>query len=51
MHAQWFGGLYVDTTTSTIGFGVGSYAFWMIILGVAVTALGVVLFVVLRNRT
>jgi len=34
-----------------IGFGVGPYVFWMMILGVAVTVLGIVLFVVLRNRT
>ena len=34
-----------------IGFGVGPYVFWMMIFGVAVTVLGIVLFVVLRNRT
>lgn len=34
-----------------IGFGVGPYAFWMMILSVAVTVLGIVLFAVLRNRT
>ena len=51
MHAQWFGGLVWIPPLPPIGFGVGSYVFWMMILGVAVTVLGIVLFVVLRNRT
>jgi hypothetical protein len=33
-----------------IGFGTGPYAFWVILLGVALTVLGLILFIVLRKR-
>jgi len=33
-----------------IGFGVGPHAFWMILLAVALTILGLVLFIALRRR-
>ena len=33
-----------------IGFGVGPYAFWMILLAVALTIFGLVLFITLRRR-
>lgn len=33
-----------------IGFGTGPYTFWVIILGIALTILGLVLFITLRKR-
>jgi len=33
-----------------IGFGVGPYAFWLILLAVALTIFGLVLFIMLRRR-
>jgi uncharacterized membrane protein len=33
-----------------IGFGTGPYAFWAVLLGVALTVLGLILFIVLRKR-
>ena len=33
-----------------IGFGTGPYAFWVVLLGVALTVLGLILFIVLRKR-
>ena len=33
-----------------IGFGTGPYAFWTILLGIALTVLGLVLFMTLRKR-
>jgi len=33
-----------------IGFGTGPYAFWVILLGVALTVLGLILFITLRKR-
>ena len=33
-----------------IGFGTGPYAFWIILLGVALTVLGLILFITLRKR-
>ena len=33
-----------------IGFGTGPHAFWVILLGVALTVLGLVLFIMLRKR-
>ncbi|MBE0513061.1 hypothetical protein IBX38_08420 [Candidatus Bathyarchaeota archaeon] len=33
-----------------IGFGTGPYAFWVILMGVALTVLGLILFIMLRKR-
>jgi uncharacterized membrane protein len=33
-----------------IGFGTGQYAFWAVLFGVALTVLGLILFIVLRKR-
>ena len=33
-----------------IGFGTGSYAFWVILLGVALTVFGLILFIMLRKK-